>query len=122
MSKSSSTVKWRPSTLQRPRQRDKWQIGPDPIRRGQILSSVRFPRQFLAQYHFGTADCVAVRVYIDGNFAGGTILQKCKRHHQTFGSTIIVNCLWEGSGPSAKKLQYHFADLETRKHHHFLAT
>lgn len=66
------------------------------------------------QYRYGPEDALTMEVYIDGCYSGGVVWKRA-RHNHSIGSKLKVRHKWEGPGPSAKKLTYHFADLETRE-------
>ena len=84
----------------------------------EVVSGAQFSFQatISPQYRYGPKNVLVMRVYIDGSFAAGSVWGKHLHNHFT-GSTPSVQCTWEGTGPSAKKLMLHFADLETRMCH-----
>ena len=84
----------------------------------EVVSGAQFSFQgtISPQYQYGRENALVMRVYIDGRYSGGAVWFK-HLHNNTTGSKINVQCTWEGTGPSARKLMYHFADLETREWH-----
>ena len=84
----------------------------------EVISGAQFSFEgtVAPQYRYGQENALVMRVYIDGRYSGGVVWENYRHNHLT-GSKISVQCMWEGTGPSARKLMYHVADLETRECH-----
>jgi hypothetical protein len=80
----------------------------------EVVSGAQFSFQgtISPRYRYGRENSLVMRVYIDGRYSGGVVWENHRHNHLT-GSKLNVQCTWEGTGPSARKLMYHFADLET---------
>ena len=84
----------------------------------EVVSGAQFSFQgtISPQYQYGRENALVMRVYIDGRYSDGVVWEN-HLHNHLIGSKISIRYMWERTGRSARKLMYHFADLETRECH-----
>ena len=84
----------------------------------EVISGAQFSFEgtVAPQYRYGQENALVMRVYIDGRYSDGVVWEN-HLHNHLIGSKISIRYMWERTGRSARKLMYHFADLETRECH-----
>lgn len=87
-----------------------------PTRYIEVVSEAQFWFRFTLSpnYRFEDGECLTLRTFIDGNYAGGVPLFQVQQE-PGLSTIAVVDGQSTGTGSATQKLIYYFADLKTRR-------